>query len=141
MVEFIDSSVIAQLSLPDMRIPILYSLSYPDRIEFKGEKLNFGELKKLEFYPVDIEKFTSIKMAHHVLEKGGNSGAVLNAANEVAVDCFLKEKISFEQIFSVVGEILYNRNFYPVSCTADIDETIKETKKQTENYINEIGRK
>jgi 1-deoxy-D-xylulose-5-phosphate reductoisomerase len=141
MVEFIDSSTIAQLSLPDMRIPILYSLSYPDRIEFKGKELNFGELKKLEFYPVDIEKFTSIKRAHYVLERGGNSGAVLNAANEVAVDYFLREKISFEQIFSIVGEILYNRNFYPVSSAADIDETIKETKNQTENYIKEIGRK
>ncbi|MCK5056642.1 MAG: 1-deoxy-D-xylulose-5-phosphate reductoisomerase [Candidatus Aminicenantes bacterium] len=141
MVEFIDSSTIAQLSLPDMRIPILYSLSYPDRIEFKGKELNFSELKKLEFYPVDIEKFTSIKRAHYVLERGGNSGAVLNAANEVAVDYFLREKISFEQIFSIVGEILYNGNFYPVSSAADIDETIKETKNQTENYIKEIGRK
>jgi len=138
MVEFIDSSTIAQLSLPDMRIPILYSLSYPDRVNFKGEELNFGELKKLEFYPVDIEKFIFIKMAYHVLKRGGNSGAVLNAANEVAVDYFLKEKISFEQIFEIVGEILYNRDVYPVSSVADIDATIKETKKQTENYINEI---
>lgn len=141
MVEFIDSSIIAQLSMPDMRIPILYSLSYPGRAAFAGRKLDFSELGKLEFFNVDTEKFTSIKMAHHVLKEGGNSGAVLNAANEVAVDYFLREKISFEQIFSIVEEIFYNENFYPVSSLADIDETIKETKNKTEKYINETGRK
>jgi 1-deoxy-D-xylulose-5-phosphate reductoisomerase len=141
MVEFIDSSTIAQLSLPDMRIPILYSLSYPDRVEFKNKELNLGELRKLEFYPVDIEKFASIEMAYHVLAIGGNSGAVLNAANEVAVDSFLREKVSFEQIFSIVGEILYNETFHQVSSVADIDETIREIKHKTGKYINEIGRK
>lgn len=141
MVEFIDSSIVAQMSLPDMRIPILYSLSYPDRIEFKSEKLDFTELKKLEFYKVDTEKFTSIKMAHYVLEKGGNSGAVLNAANEVAVNYFLEEKITFEQIFSIVEDILYNEKFYPVFSAADIEKTIKQTKNKTEKYIKEKGRK
>ncbi len=136
MVEYIDSSVIAQMSLPDMKIPILYSLSYPERIFFEDKRLNLLDLKKLEFFAVDTKKFTSIDMANHVLERGQNSGAVLNAANEVAVDYFLQEKISFDQIFSIVGHILYQEQFYPVSSIDDVNETIKSTKIKTENYIN-----
>ncbi|MCK4762664.1 MAG: 1-deoxy-D-xylulose-5-phosphate reductoisomerase [Candidatus Aminicenantes bacterium] len=138
MVEFIDSSVIAQLSLPDMKIPILYSLSYPDRVDFNGaEKLDFSKLGKLEFHRVDTEKFSSIGMARYVLDQGGNSGAVFNAANEVAVDYFLQGKITFRQIFSVVEEVLYKEKFYPAASVPDIEETIKNTKIKTGNYIKE----
>ena len=139
MVEFIDSSIIAQLSVPDMKLPILYSLSYPERIPFENSRLSFSTLRKLEFFPVDINKFVSIKMAYHVLEqgKGKNAGAVLNAANEVAVDYFLKEKISFNDIFSVVEHIFYNETFYPIHTIEDINETIAETKGKTEGYIKE----
>lgn len=140
MVEFIDSSIIAQLSPPDMRIPILYSLSYPERIEFADNKLDFSRLKKLEFFDVDMDKFTSLKLAYYVLEKGGNAGAVLNAANEVAVSYFLQGKISFEQIFSIVEEIVYNETFYPANSPAAVEETIKKTKNKTETYIKGIWR-
>ena len=113
MVEFIDSSLIAQLSWPDMRIPILYSLSYPQRHHYHRENLNLEKLKKLEFHPVDREKFSSIEMAYQVLENGKNAGAVFNTANEVATDFFLNEKISFNDIFDVVGDILAGETFFP----------------------------
>jgi 1-deoxy-D-xylulose-5-phosphate reductoisomerase len=135
MVEYVDSSIIAQLSVPDMRIPILYSLSYPRRIQFDNNPLNFATMGNLEFYPVDIEKFRSIKMAYHVLQEGKNAGAVLNAANEVAVDYFLKEKISFSDIYSVVEQIFYNENFYPMHSLEDINETIETTKRKTQAHI------
>lgn len=135
MVEYIDSSIIAQLSIPDMRIPILYSLSYPDRVSFNKEKLDFSKLRKLEFFEVDREKFDSINLAYYVLEQGKNSGAVFNAANEVAVDYFLKEKITFEEIFSIVREILYKETFHPITSIEDIRDTIRHTRKKTEEFI------
>ncbi|MGE5341307.1 MAG: 1-deoxy-D-xylulose-5-phosphate reductoisomerase [Candidatus Omnitrophota bacterium] len=135
MVEFIDSSIIAQLGVPDMRLPILYSLSYPQRLPFNESRLNFLELKKLEFFPVDREKFSSIRMAYDVLKEGKNAGAVLNAANEVAVDYFLKEKISFNDIFSIVEHIFYYETFYSVHSVDDINETIRVVKRKTEQYI------
>jgi len=135
MVEFIDSSIIAQLSEPDMRLPILYSLSFPMRIPFKTKPLNFSELRKLEFFEVDIRTFPSIRMAYDVLKEGKNAGAVLNAANEVAVDYFLKEKISFQDIFTVAEEIFYNENFYSVDSIEGINETIKNTKDKTIDFI------
>ena len=135
LVEFIDLSVIAQLSLPDMKIPILYSLSFPERIKFESRTLDLSALKKLDFFDIDIEKFKSVKMAYYVLETGKNSGAVLNAANEVAVDYFLKEKIKFNDIFNVVEEVLYNERFYPLNSVQDVYMTIQETKKRTIDCI------
>lgn len=135
MVEFIDSSIIAQLSLPDMRLPILYSLSFPERVPFNARSLNFVELQKLEFFAVNTGAFPSIRMAYDVLKEGKNAGAVLNAANEVAVECFLQEKISFKDIFTIVGDIFYREHFYPLYSLKDIDETIESTKNKTIAYI------
>jgi len=140
MVEFIDSSIIAQLSNPDMKLPILYSFSYPGRKDFPKQNLDFARLRKLEFHPVDKEKFTSIKMAYHALTRGKNSGAVLNAANEVAVEYFLREQISFHHIFDIVEEVFYNEKFYPISSLEDVMETIKHTKQKTHEYIKKHHR-
>lgn len=135
MVEFIDSSIIAQLSVPDMRIPILYSLSYPERIESRIKCLSFSDIKRLEFFEKDIEKFSSIEMAYYALEKGKNAGAVLNAANEVAVESFLNGEIRFDEIFKVVEEILYNEKFYQIDSISNINETIEHIKRKTINHI------
>jgi 1-deoxy-D-xylulose-5-phosphate reductoisomerase len=137
LVEFIDASVIAQLSVPDMKLPILYSLSYPDRVSFQNDRLDLAALQTLEFFPVDSDKFSSIKMAYRVLEEGKNAGAVLNAANEVAVDYFLREKISFSDIFSVVEDIFYNETFYPIDSLEDINQTVESTKNKTERCIRQ----
>lgn len=135
MVEFVDSSIIAQLSLPDMRLPILYSLSFPERVPFNGRTLNFAELQKLEFFAVDTGIFTPIRMAYDVLKEGKNAGAVLNAANEVAVEYFLMEKISFKDIFKVVEDIFYREQFYPINTLEDINDTIENTKNKTIAYL------
>ncbi len=135
MVEFIDSSIIAQLSVPDMRIPILYSLSYPERIESRIKCLSFSDIKRLEFFEKDVEKFSSIEMAYYALEKGKNAGAVLNTANEVAVESFLNGEIRFDEIFKVVEGILYNEKFYQIDSISNINETIEEIKRKTINYI------
>jgi len=111
-------------------------MTYPERIRFDGRGLDFPALQRLEFFPVDREKFSSIAMADYVLEQGKNAGAVFNAANEVAVEYFLQEKISFSQIFSVVAEILYHQALYEIRSVEDVNETINTVKKKTEEYID-----
>ena len=135
LVEFRDASVIAQLSMPDMKIPILYSLTYPERLDIEQNRLDLASLGSLEFYEVDRDKFQSIEMAYYILQQGKNAGAVFNAANEVAVDYFLSGGISFLDIFHVVADILYHENFYTVSSVRDLLETISNTKRKTVELI------
>jgi len=106
MVEFVDGSVIAQLGLPDMRIPIQLALTWPDRVEGNVKRLNLAEIKTLTFQEPDLEKFPSLKLGWRAAEAGGTMGAVLNAANEVAVDRFVKREISFVRIFEIVKEVM-----------------------------------
>ena len=107
MVEFEDTSVIAHLGTPDMRIPIQFAMSYPKRIDLKQAKsLNLAEVGTLEFKPMDFERFPCLKMAYEAGRQGGSCPTVLNAANEAAVDLFLKDKISFLEIEDVVYQAL-----------------------------------
>jgi 1-deoxy-D-xylulose-5-phosphate reductoisomerase len=106
MVEFVDGSVIAQLGLPDMRTPIQLALTYPDRAEGNVKRLNLTEIKTLTFQEPDLEKFPSLKLGWRAAEAGGTMGAVLNAANEVAVDRFVKREISFLRIFELVKAVM-----------------------------------
>jgi 1-deoxy-D-xylulose-5-phosphate reductoisomerase len=138
MVEFIDSSIIAQMSLPDMKLPILYSLTYPNRIPFNSLPIDFVKLRSLEFFCVDPLKFASIKLAYRVLEEGKNSGAVLNSANEVAVDYFLRGKLNFLEIVQVVEEIFNKEKFYSLNTPEDVFHSIETIKTKTENYINRM---
>ncbi len=98
MVQFIDSSVIAQLGCPDMRLPIQYALSYPDRIECDFERLNLAKLATLTFEEPDMDTFPCLKLAYDTLKMGGTYSAVLNSANEVLVNEFLEDKIGFYDI-------------------------------------------
>ncbi len=106
-VEFMDTSVIAQLGLPDMRIPISLALGYPERIPYEGPSLNFfGEGANLTFEEPNPEVFKCIKMAYETSEAGGSYPVVLNAANEILVDLFLRERIRFIDIQNTLEEIL-----------------------------------
>ncbi len=108
MVEYVDGSIIAQLGLPDMKLPIQYALSYPDRIDSKSETLNLFVHNTLTFMPPDITNFKCLKLAYHALEKGGTMPVVLNAVNELAVELFLQEKIHFSQIAVFIEEVMNN---------------------------------
>ncbi len=105
MVEYIDNSIIAQLSLPDMRMCINYALEYPDRTIGVSEELSFGKLGKLTFFEPDTKAFPLLKLAFDMLEAGGAMPAVLNAANEIAVESFLHEKINFGKISDTVIKV------------------------------------
>ena len=104
LVEYQDGSVVAQLGIPDMKIPIAYALSYPERMPLDLPSLNLPKCGNLEFLRPDYDRFPALRLAFEALERGGVSSAVLNAANEVAVEAFLKNYIPFPKISSVVEE-------------------------------------
>lgn len=106
MVQFKDGSVTAQLSTPDMRLPIQYALSYPYRLELETERLSFAKLGRLDFISPNKEKFPSIDIAYEAIERGGNIPCAMNAANEVAVEAFLNGQISFTQIHKITREVV-----------------------------------
>jgi 1-deoxy-D-xylulose-5-phosphate reductoisomerase len=106
MVEFIDGSVIAQLGLPDMRTPIQFAFTYPDRAEGNVKRLDLAEIRSLTFEAPDLEKFPSLKLGWRAAEAGGTMGAVLNAANEVAVSRFMAREIPFPRIFDIVRGVM-----------------------------------
>ena len=106
MVAYRDGSVLAQLGMPDMRTPIAYALAWPERIEAGVKRLNLTDIHKLEFYSPDLESFPGLGLAFQVLKAGGNAPVIFNAANEIAVEAFLQERIGFLQIPSVVSRAL-----------------------------------
>ena len=106
MVEFIDGSIKAQMSSPDMKLPILYSLTYPERYYFSSVQTDFTQINKLTFFAPDFNKFVCLKMAYNVIDEGGTAPCVLNAANEVAVEKFLSGKIRFTQIPELITDAL-----------------------------------
>lgn len=104
LVEFQDGSVVGQLGIPDMRIPIAYALSYPERLELGLSRLDLAQCGNLTFEPPDLDRFPALRLAFEALAQGGVKPAALNAANEVAVDAFLHGRIGFTQIAEVVED-------------------------------------
>jgi len=111
MVEFVDGSVIAQLSPPDMRLPIQYALEYPRRRSGPARRLDWSEALRLEFEPPDPERFPALLLGQQAAARGGTAGAALNAANEVAVEAFLAGTIRFTDIAEITGRILHGHPF------------------------------
>jgi 1-deoxy-D-xylulose-5-phosphate reductoisomerase len=138
LVEYLDSSIIAQLSVPDMRIPIAYALSYPQRLATGLPGLNLAELNHLTFDPPDFEKFPSLKLAYEALERGGTLPAVLNAANEVAVEAFLQGKIGFDHIPQVVASTMNGHNTTPLRGVEDVLKADQWAKGKALDFIREV---
>ncbi len=106
MVEFSDNSILAQLSGPDMRFPIQYALTYPEKCQGGLKPLNFNELSKLEFFEPRHDDFNAINLAYKTMEDGGTAGAVLNGSNEIAVELFLNNKISLINICEIIEKVV-----------------------------------
>ena len=120
MVEYLDGSVIAQLGNPDMRTPIAYGLGFPDRIAAGVGTLDLTKAGKLEFAPVDTVRFPCVRLAFDALKLGGTAPAILNAANEVAVDAFLNRALAFTDIARVIEEVLSNAAINAVTNMSDV---------------------
>ena len=135
MVEYIDNSVIAQMSVPDMRFCIQYALSYPDRIDAVSPPLDLASVGSLSFGKPDTETFSLLKLAFYAAEKGGALPAVLNAANEVAVEKFLNGKIKFPKITDIVTSVV---NKMDKAHTLHSLEDIIGADREARAYASEI---
>ena len=125
MVEFIDSSILAQLSTTDMCFPIQYAITWPERVSNRLEPLDFTQISKLDFEAPRIKDFPALELAHHAGNVGGTLPAVMNAANEVAVDGFLNDKISFPGIWHHVSKVMDN---HEIVNNPSVDELIQSDK-------------
>ncbi len=130
-VEFEDGSVIGQMGVPDMRIPIQYALTYPKRLPSSAERLDLFKISELTFAKPDFETFTLLDCAKTAIEKGGNLPCIMNCANEAAVSLFLERKISFYRIFELVSQAMSELTFEP-ELTLDV---IKETEKAAREFV------
>lgn len=120
MAQFSDGSVTAQLSTPDMRLPIQYALTYPYRVDLDTKRLDFPQLGTFEFYKPDRQKFPCIRIAYEAIEKGGNIPCAMNAANEIAVEAFLSNEIPFTAIPEIIEEVINGTKFVVQPSLEDI---------------------
>jgi 1-deoxy-D-xylulose-5-phosphate reductoisomerase len=134
MVEFVDGSVIAQISPPDMRLPIQYALTYPDRMSGAGQRLDLGEAFSLHFEPPDRETFPSLDLGFEVMRRGGTAGAALNAANEAAVARFLRGEIGFLDIARACRAALDHHTFDPRPTLDDLWKVDGWARREVEGW-------
>jgi 1-deoxy-D-xylulose-5-phosphate reductoisomerase len=135
MVEFVDGSTIAQLSPPDMRTPIQYALTYPERRDGLGARLDLGSAFSLNFEPPDLERFPALRLAYEVAEMRGTAGAVLNAANEVAVGAFMAGRVRFGMISRTVELTIRRHRLQPGAALDDLLEADRWARATAEAVI------
>ena len=136
MVEFVDGAVLAQLSPPDMRLPIQLALYETERRPGPTRKFDWTQSSTLEFFPPDFERFPALLLGFEVAKKGGTAGVVLNAANEVAVDAFLNGRTTFDKIPVVCRQILENHTFEEKPTLERVVELDAWARKETEIWIS-----
>jgi len=125
MVEYRDGSVIAQLSPPDMKLPIQYALTYPTRTPATAKRMDWSTTQSLTWYPVDPARYPALELGFEVARRGGTCGAVLNAANEAAVDLFLQSKIRLTDIAKICRSVLHHHDF---ASTPNLDELLRQDR-------------
>lgn len=135
MVQFTDGSIKAQMGLPDMKLPIQYALSFPDRWHTDFPRLDFNACQNLTFEQPDVEKFQCLALAYQALEKGGNTPAIINAANEIAVEAFLSDKIGFLQIPELIEKAMNGISFVKTPSYADYVTSDTETRRFVKSLI------
>ena len=135
LVQFEDGSIKAQLGLPDMRIPIQFALGYPERLKADFPRFDFMDYPTLTFEKPDTETFKNLELAYKVIEKGGNMPCVLNAANEIAVEEFLKDRVGFLQISDVISTCLEKVSYIREPSLEDYINTDKEARVLAKEII------
>lgn len=138
MVEYVDGSVIAQMGIPDMRIPIAYALAYPERLELDLPRLDFFTVQTLTFQEPDLNRFPCLKLAFAACKAGGTMPAVLNAANEVAVQAFLDNRIPFSGIPRLVNQAMEEHALDPAAELEAILEADAWARRRTEEIMDSI---
>lgn len=134
-VEFDDGAVIAQLGTPDMRLPIQYAFSYPNRVSLNGERLDLFKLAALHFSEPDEEKFPCLALAYRAIEKGGNMPCILNAAGEVTNLAFREGRIGFMDIPAIIEKTMAAATFEPTPTLDCLFDTDREARRIAENFV------
>ena len=135
MVEYVDGSVLAQLGNPDMRTPIAYALGYPERLQSGVSSLDLFKIGRLDFEAPDTDKFPCLRLAFDALKVGGNAAAIMNAANEVAVDAFIKEKIGFTDIPALIESVMESSQIKAVNDLEVLIVSDKEARIAAEAWV------
>jgi len=138
LVEYIDGSVIAQLGIPDMKLPIAYALSFPERTPSMAPPLNLLTVGPLEFFPPDFDKFPNMKLAYEAGRLGGTMPAVLNAANEVAVQAFIEKRIRFPQMTNVIEAVLSMHSVDKIGTIEDVIRADIWAREISLEFINKM---
>ncbi len=138
MVEYIDGSVISQMGIPDMRIPIAYALSHPERLRLDLPRLSLKKTQDLSFHAPDFKKFPALKLAYQACQRGGTMPAALNAANEIAVDAFLDGKIRFPEIALVVAETLERHDKKTIKDVETVLQADLSARMQAESVVEAL---
>ena len=139
MVEFIDGSILAQFSVTDMRLPILYALTYPERIQ-SDLRFPVMDLRQLDFYPPDMQKFRCLKLAYEAAEAGGAKPVALNAADEIAVAAFLEGQIGFDDIPRVIEDVLSATKTGKMESINQVVETDLEARRAARERVEQLHR-
>ena len=129
LVEFHDTSIKSQLGIPDMKVPIQFALTYPERVKTVYPSLDLTKVKRMDFERIDLESFKCLKLAYDVMKLEGTYPSVLNAANEIAVDLFLKERIKFTQIADIIEDSLSEHHSIDTMNIEEIIEADIHTRK------------
>lgn len=135
MVQFTDGCLKAQLGAPDMRVPIQYALSYPERLSLDTRRISFAELAHLDFHAPDSNRFPAIELAYSAHRIGGNMACIMNGANEVAVDAFLKDRILFHRIPEIIAKTMEKATFVALPDIDDIYSSHNEAKEIATSLI------
>lgn len=135
LVQFEDGSIKAQMGLPDMKLPIQYALRYPARLKSAFPRFNFTDYPSLTFEKPDLDTFRNLAIAYEVLEKGGNAACIVNAANEIAVEAFLRDKIGFLEISDLIVESLAKISYISTPTYSDYVQTNEATRRFASELI------
>ncbi|MDR2956000.1 MAG: 1-deoxy-D-xylulose-5-phosphate reductoisomerase [Prevotella sp.] len=136
MVQFEDSSIIAQLGLPDMHLPIQYALAYPERLKSNFERLDFFKLKSMTFEKPDTDRFRNLAFAFEAARKKGNMACIMNAANEIAVEAFLKDRVGFLEMSEVIEKTMQKACYIQTPCYDDYVQSDMEARSIAREFIN-----
>jgi 1-deoxy-D-xylulose-5-phosphate reductoisomerase len=139
LVQFQDGSMKAQMGLPDMKLPIQFALSYPNRLQSDFPRFNFMQYPNLTFEQPDIKTFRNLQLAYDAMNKGGNMACILNAANEIAVKAFLEEKIGFLQMSDLIENAMQNVGFIEKPSLNDYIETDTQTRQYALQNITKFS--
>jgi 1-deoxy-D-xylulose-5-phosphate reductoisomerase len=140
MVEFVDGSILAQFSVTDMRLPILYALTYPERIQ-SDMRFNVSDLRHLDFSPPDLKKFPCLRLAYEAAEAGGTKTVTLNAADEVAVAAFLEAGIGFEDIPRIIEEVLSETKSGKLESIAQVLEADAAARRYAQERVANVKKR